>query len=74
MSAYFLEQVRSRYKLPTSELNEDFEKNLHFKTGVDQQEINNIVSFIRQLDSLEDISDKQLARFHKQLENFYKHS
>ena len=74
MSAYFLEHVRSRYTLPTSELNEDFEKNLQFKTGVDQQEINNIVSFIRQLDSLENISDKQLARFHKQLENFYKHS
>ncbi|MGZ8559699.1 MAG: DUF4350 domain-containing protein [Chitinophagaceae bacterium] len=74
MSAYFLEHVRSRYKLPTSELNEDFEKALHFKTGVDQQEINNIVSFIRQLDSLQNVSDKQLARFHKHLENFYKHS
>ena len=74
MSAYFLEHVRSRYTLPTSELNEDFEKNLHFKTGVDQQEISGIVSFIRQLDLLEDVSEKQLARFHKQLENFYKHS
>ncbi len=51
MSAYFLEHVRSRYKLPTSELDEDFIKNLHFKTGVDEEEINGIVSFIRQLDS-----------------------
>ena len=72
MSAYFLEHVRSRYKLPTSELDENFEKNLHFKTGVMQEEINSIVSFIRQLDSLETVSDKQLAWFHKQLENFYK--
>ena len=72
MSAYFLEHVRSRYKLPTSELNEEFEKNLHAKTGVEQQEINGIVSFIRQLDTLHSVSDKQLAWFHKQLESFYK--
>ncbi len=72
MSAYFLEHVRSRYKLPTSELNEEFEKNLQVKTGVEQQEINSIVSFIKQLDTLHTVSDKQLAWFHKQLESFYK--
>ena len=72
MSAYFLEHVRSRYKLPTSELNEGFEKNLQVKTGVEQGEINSIVSFIRQLDTLDVVSDKQLAWFHKQLESFYK--
>lgn len=72
MSAYFLEHVRSRYKLPTSELNDGFEKNLHFKTGVSPEEVNGIVSFIRQLDTLDMVSDKQLAWFHKQLESFYK--
>jgi hypothetical protein len=72
MSAYFLEHVRSRYKLPTSELDEVFEKNLHFKTGITQEEIYGIVSFIRQLDSVENVSEKQLASFHKQLESFYK--
>jgi len=72
MSAYFLEHVRSRYKLPTSELDDVFEKNLYFKTGVTQEEIYGIVSFIRQLDSVENVSDKQLAWFHKQLESFYK--
>lgn len=72
MSAYFLEHVRSRYKLPTSELDDVFEKNLHFKTGVMQEEVNGIVSFIRQLDTLDVVSDKQLAWFHKQLESFYK--
>jgi hypothetical protein len=72
MSAYFLEHVRNRYKLPTSELNEEFEKNLHTKAGVELQEISGIVSFIRQLDTLDTVSDKQLAWFHKQLESFYK--
>ncbi|MGZ8511286.1 MAG: DUF4350 domain-containing protein [Chitinophagaceae bacterium] len=72
MSAYFLEHIRNRYKLPTSELDGAFEKNLHLKTGVAQEEITGIVSFIRQLDSLDNVSDKQLAWFHKQLESFYK--
>lgn len=72
MSAYFLEHVRSRYKLTTSELNDTFEKNLHYKTGVPVEEVSSIVSFIRQLDTLDVVSDKQLAWFHKQLESFYK--
>ena len=72
MSAYFLEHVRSRYKLPTSELDEQFIKNLQGKTGVVENEITDIVSFIRNLDDLPAVSEKQLAVFHKQLESFYK--
>ena len=72
MSAYFLEHVRSRYKLPTSELNGEFIKNLHGKTGVGEDEIKEIVSFIRHLDTIDAVNEKQLASFHKQLESFYK--
>jgi len=72
MSAYFLEHVRNRYKLPTSELDEQFIKNLHGKTGVVEDEITDIVSFISNLDSLPVVSEKQLAVFHRQLESFYK--
>jgi hypothetical protein len=71
MSAYFLEHVRNRYKLSTSEMNEEFIKNLQFKTGVDESEIRNIVFFIRDMDSAQIISDHQLGYFHKQLESFY---
>jgi uncharacterized integral membrane protein len=72
MSAYFLEHVRSRYKLSTSDLNEEFIKNLHGKTGIAEGEIKEIVSFIGNMDDLPDVSDKQLTSFHKQLESFYK--
>jgi hypothetical protein len=72
MSAYFLEHIRTRYKIPTSELDDTFEKNLHFKTGVAQEDINGIVSFIRNLDALHIVTAQQLAWFHKQLESFYK--
>ncbi|MEO5562694.1 MAG: DUF4350 domain-containing protein, partial [Chitinophagaceae bacterium] len=72
MSAYFLEHVRNRYKLATTQLDETFVKNLHIKTGIDEDEIMGIVSFIRQLDQHGAISDGQLTLFHKQLESFYK--
>ena len=69
MSAYFLEHIRNKYKLT---FDENFEKNLQAKTGANPGDIENIVSFIRQLDTMSTVSDKQLAWFHKQLENFYK--
>ncbi|MFI5129740.1 MAG: DUF4350 domain-containing protein [Chitinophagales bacterium] len=71
MSAYFLEHVRNRYKLPTSELDDDFIQNLQFKTGMNVSEIQGIVYFIRDMEKAEGISDRQLAYFHKQLESFY---
>lgn len=71
MSAYFLEFVRSNYKLPTSILNEDFIRLLHFKSGVAEKEITEIVHFINQLDEGASINERQLAAFHKRLESFY---
>lgn len=72
MSAYFLEFVRSNYKLPTGLLNEDFIRLLHFKSGVEEKEIAELVSFIRQLDDGHSINERQLAFFHNRLESFYK--
>jgi len=71
-SRNFLEHVRSRYKLSTSVLNEEFIKNLHGKTGIAEEEIKDIVLFIRGMEDLPEVADKQLASFHKQLESFYK--
>ena len=71
MSAYFLEHVRSRYKLATSELNDEFISNLHGKTGISEEEIRELVLFIKNMDTMTEISDKQLAVFHKKLELFY---
>jgi hypothetical protein len=72
MSAYFLEHVRSRYKLATSTLNDEFVKNLHGKTGVDEADIAAIIQFINNMDTMAEMSDKQLAVFHKKLETFYR--
>jgi hypothetical protein len=72
MAAYFLEHVRNRYKLPTSELNEEFVKNLHIKTGIAEEEIRPIIGYIRYLEEPVPISAQDLFVFHKQLESFYK--
>jgi hypothetical protein len=72
MAGYFLEHVRTRYKLSTTELGEEFVQALHFKTGMDEEPIREIVSFIMRLNTAAAVSDQQLVSFHKQLESFYK--
>jgi hypothetical protein len=72
MAAYFLEHVRTRYKLPTNELNEEFVKNLQIKSGITEEEIRPIIGFIGYLEQQVTISDADLFVFHKQLESFYK--
>lgn len=72
MASYFLEHVRNRYKLTTNELDERFINSLHYKTGVDEREIGDIVFFIKSMDQVAAVSDRQLIIFHKQLESFYK--
>jgi hypothetical protein len=71
MAAYFLEHARSRYKLSTSVLDEDFMKNLQFKSGANETDIRSIVFFIKEMETGSVISDHQLIYFHKQLELFY---
>lgn len=75
MAAYFLEYVRSKYKLQTGILDEDFVNKLRFKTGTEEFEIREIVFFIKYIDELDPrvkVTDSQLVNFHKQLESFYK--
>ncbi|MCW3116033.1 MAG: hypothetical protein JWM28_115 [Chitinophagaceae bacterium] len=71
MGLYFLEQVRNKYKLSTSQLDNEFIKMLHFKSGYPENELRNITSFIHFAETAPKISDVQLANFHKQLEEFY---
>lgn len=71
MASYFLEHVRNRYKLSTGRLDDEFVRNLHYKSGVDQHEISDIVSFVKYLEQAAGVNQQQLVHFHKQLELFY---
>jgi len=71
MGSYFLEHVRSNYKLPTHTLDEKFVQALHYKSGYDQSELNVIIQTIQNLGQTDHITEQQLSNFYKQLENFY---
>lgn len=72
MTAYFLEYVRSKYKMATSVLDETFIRNLQYKTGADMQELREIVSFVKYVEDAPVINATELKGFHRQLEAFYK--
>ncbi len=71
MAAYFLEHVRNKYKLPTGTLDETFIKNLQYKSGVNETEIREIVSFIKFTEDAPSLNQQAVKDFHKQLESFY---
>ena len=72
MASYFLEHVRTRYKLSTALLDDKFVKTLHYKSGYPEKEVNEIVSFIGFIETAPAVSDGQLAGFYRQMEEFYK--
>lgn len=74
MAIYFLEHVRSVYKLTTHNLDEQFIDTLHFKSGFPKEHLNEIISFIHYVRTNSTVSENQLATFHKQLESFYQNT
>ena len=74
MSAYFLEYVRNKYKLLTNSLDDSFTASLAYKSGVEEMELRQVISFINYLDSGGTVDEKQIRLFHDQLERFYRES
>ncbi len=74
MSAHFLDHVRSRYKLGTLKLDDNFIMELEFKTGYHYNNLKQLVDFINFLETAPAISDGQLVTFHKQIELFYQNT
>lgn len=72
MTAHFQDFVRTRFSIPTSKMDESFEKNLAYKTGIDSGIISDIVYQARYLADQSSVTDNELLLFNKQLQNFYK--
>jgi hypothetical protein len=73
MSAHFLDNVRNRYNLPTSLLNDEFENKLAYKSDYDRTAIRDIVYTIKTLPDQLSITDEELLAFNDKLEKFIKH-
>jgi hypothetical protein len=74
MAVYFLDHVRTNYKLQPLVLDQSFVQALHQKSGYAVPELNNLVYFIKYIDDAPFITDDELARFYRQLELFYKNT
>lgn len=74
MAAYFLEHVRSRYKIPTHTLDDVFVEALHFKSGYPEAETKAIINAIHRIQTADFITETELAQFHRQLELFYQNT
>jgi hypothetical protein len=68
---FFLEFIRNRYLLDTQNLNKEFIKRLHHKSGVDNTEINRLINYIINLSKNDDLKEHHLITLNKLLEKFY---
>ena len=74
MAAHFQDQIRTRYHLPVAVPDEDLVRRLAYRTGYAKEPLQEIVTYIRDLPSKAYVSDDELVHFHRQLEEFYKHT
>ena len=72
MIAAFLEQVRSAYHMPTTELNDEFSGKLANRSGRSTAEIRSLVSAIHESRIQMEMSDAQLMSLQQQIELFNK--
>jgi hypothetical protein len=74
MGTYFLDHIRSTYKLSTQVLDEEFVDHLHRKSGYQKDELRQIVGFIAALEAMPTITEGELFQFHKKVESFYQNT
>ena len=68
---YFLEFIRSNYRLKTQELDDEFVLNLIQKSGMPEETINTLVQLIREVGLSKIVTDQQLISLNKSIEQFY---
>ncbi len=71
LSVYFLDFVRNKYKIPTTEINPQFAKTLAAKSKVPVEEITAITDDLIQIRISDSITQQQLMKYYNRLEQFY---
>ncbi len=72
MVAHFQDQVRSRYNLNATSLDDDLVVRLAHRTGYQPEVLSKLIGYMRTLPSKAYVPDTELMDFHGQLEAFYK--
>lgn len=68
---FFLEYIRNTYLLNTQNLNNEFKKRLHLKTGIPKEEIDRLINYIVNLDKSSEIKENSLVTLNKLIDKFY---
>jgi len=68
---FFLEDIRNKYLLDTQNLDQDFIKRLHYKTGIDKVDIERLINYINKLKNEYQIGENNLITLNKLLDKFY---
>lgn len=71
MINYFREWVRAHVYLSSAEGDETFAQNLSKKSGVEQQQVDELLRLVEDVQSMSTVSDKALLQLNRQLESFY---
>lgn len=72
MSIHFLGQVRTKYNMQTSFLDQEFTDRLAYKSGYNKDGVAKIIEYIKVIQQQQFISDESLITFNKEIEQFYK--
>lgn len=70
--SYFLDFVRQRFYLPTSEMDQNFIEQLARKSGVPVSETTDLVNLLSQIETGDNVSDHLLLMIDQHIDNFYK--
>lgn len=71
LNVYFLDFVRSQYKIQTAELDENFIHTLAAKSSTSIEEITDIIISLHTIRNNDKVTDQQLTDYHSRLQNFY---
>lgn len=75
MSTYFLDHIRSKYKMATQVLDDDFITTLQAKSGYPLAELKPIIRLIEDATKADAaVTEEQLFNFYKHLEHFYQNT
>ncbi|MEJ7557287.1 MAG: hypothetical protein WKF66_03195 [Pedobacter sp.] len=70
--SYFLEFIRSNFRLKTQELDEEFSAALVHKTGLPDEAVRSMIQLINGIMASKKVTDQQLISLNKSIEHFYK--
>ncbi len=71
LSVYFLDLIRNKYKISTTEINAEFAKAVALKSNVSLEEVTAITDRLINIKLSDSITQQELMDYHQRLENFY---